>query len=162
MGAVFGAATYLVSFYIDKYIFKTKEAFSRWQLSKNIIIGAARGFLSGANVSKIMSMVITFSSGFLYSYKKGKIIKTIIFATIMTVVSLAMSGNKTVLNNKTLKKYSKTLYRKITTGNIKSAISQFLKRTSKYISEYVSNSFLTSFISLFISKINSARRCFNA
>lgn len=74
----------------------------------------------------------------------------------MGVISFATSGNKTILNNKTLKHYSKTLYKKLSVRKIKDGIKQFLTRTSKYICDYISDSFLSSFFSLLTSKTYKA------
>ena len=156
LGALFGAATYMVSFLIDKYIFQENPNFSWWELFKNIIVGAISGALSGVNISRLLSMVIDFSSEFITGYAKGKIIEALICATIMGVISFATSGNKTILNNKTLKHYSKTLYKKLSVRKIKDGIKQFLTRTSKYICDYISDSFLSSFFSLLTSKTYKA------
>lgn len=152
IGALLGAATYFITLFIDIYVLKdTKAKFNGWQLLLSIGAGALGGLLSGVNISKFVSALITFfiefgttmlSNNFKYEY----LVEAVICGTMAAVIDLLLSGSNS-LNNKTLKKYSKKFVSSLKKNNwkiLKNGISSFYKKTVKYFKEYISNSVLCS------------------
>lgn len=139
-----GAASYLVGFFIEKYILKNKVSFNVWLLSVGIIVGAIDGILSSsAKISKLLSFVIAFLVDFVSSIVGGDTIyEAMICAFLVAIITLCLSGGN-MLNPKTITKYNNQLIKKLKKNNwkiIKQGVKTFFKKMKNYLKKYMTNS----------------------
>ena len=155
IGAVIGAAGYLVGFFIEKYFINNKAKFNVWELVASIVIGAIDGILSCLKIGKLISFALNFMAEFISSITgKDNIYEALICAFIVAILSLCLSGG---MSFKKISKYNIQFISKLKKNNwkiIKEGIKTFFKHIKQHLKKYMSNSFFVAMFGVSMHSIS--------
>lgn len=151
VGALIGAAGYLIGYFIEKNFFNKKAKINWLAFSLAIVAGAVDGVLSFAKLSKLASLLVSFLAEFIPSFVGGDgIIEAFICAVLASLISLFIGGTK-MLNFGKSKYYSYVLLKKIKSNNwalIKKGIRTFFKKIFKHLKRYIKSSSINALFSI--------------
>ncbi len=154
IGALLGAAAYIIEWFVDKYILKNNVTFKVGKLLINVALGAIDGLISTKKVNDIISFVVTFTSNLITTISSEySILEVFTISLIISLVSTLIS-NKITKGSISLKKISKydkqvsSAWKKsIKTNNfkiIRLTIHKYFKRMNGTFNKYITSSLLSS------------------
>ena len=151
IGALIGAAGFLVGYFIEKNFFDKKAKFNWLAFSLAIVAGAVDGVLSFAKIGKLVGLLISFLVEFTSSVvARDGILEAFICAVLAALISLSIGGTK-MLNFGKSKYYSATLLKKLKSKNwdlIKKGIRTFFKKIFKHLKSFLKSSSINALFSI--------------
>lgn len=151
VGALIGAASYLIGYFIEKNFFNKRAKISWLAFSFSVIAGAIDGVFSFSKLTKLVGALVGFINEFFPSFfGKDGIIEAFVCAVLAALVSLFLGGTN-MLNHGKSKYYTYVLLKKLKSNNwalIKKGVKTFFRKIFKHLKNFIKISSINALFSI--------------